>query len=296
MPEYLAPGVYVEETSFRAKSIEGVSTSTTGFTGLTRKGPLDGTPELITSFGDFERIYGGFADLELGGTRVPNYLAHAVRAYFDNGGARLYVARVYAPAAPGQGTAASAWTGDGPAESNKIRFVARHPGGAGNGRAIARLVESPATVRGMKGAPEGTLLRIDVLAAGPALSGPARVLLRVQDAGEWVFTWSGDRSFSHRETVSLALLRQSSASERLRGVSWTERIENPGADVPIEQLLRGGEMTENTRGIRLGGFVEIRTIIQEELERAFQGQQNAQQAAALAGSSAAADRSRQPAS
>ena len=25
MPEYLAPGVYVEETSFRAKSIEGVS-------------------------------------------------------------------------------------------------------------------------------------------------------------------------------------------------------------------------------------------------------------------------------
>ena len=29
MPEYLAPGVYVEETSFRAKSIEGVGTSTT---------------------------------------------------------------------------------------------------------------------------------------------------------------------------------------------------------------------------------------------------------------------------
>src|SRR6267154_865071 len=26
MPEYLAPGVYVEETSFRSKSIEGVST------------------------------------------------------------------------------------------------------------------------------------------------------------------------------------------------------------------------------------------------------------------------------
>ena len=28
MPEYLAPGVYVEETSFRSKSIEGVGTST----------------------------------------------------------------------------------------------------------------------------------------------------------------------------------------------------------------------------------------------------------------------------
>ena len=34
MPEYLAPGVYVEEVSFRAKSIEGVSTSTAGFVGL----------------------------------------------------------------------------------------------------------------------------------------------------------------------------------------------------------------------------------------------------------------------
>ena len=39
MPEYLAPGVYVEETSFRSKSIEGVSTSTTGFVGPARKGP-----------------------------------------------------------------------------------------------------------------------------------------------------------------------------------------------------------------------------------------------------------------
>ena len=36
MPEYLAPGVYVEETTFRQKSIEGVSTSTAGFVGPTR--------------------------------------------------------------------------------------------------------------------------------------------------------------------------------------------------------------------------------------------------------------------
>ena len=43
MPEYLAPGVYVEETSFRAKSIEGVGTSTTAFVGPTRKGPVAST-------------------------------------------------------------------------------------------------------------------------------------------------------------------------------------------------------------------------------------------------------------
>ena len=75
MPEYLAPGVYVEETSFRAKSIEGVGTSTTAFVGPTRKGPFRAgddtpeTPELLTSYGDFERIYGGFDDLALGGVR-----------------------------------------------------------------------------------------------------------------------------------------------------------------------------------------------------------------------------------
>jgi len=55
--------------------------------------------------------------------------------------------------------------------------------------------------------------------------------------------------------------------------------QNPGADIPIAQLMRGGgQMTENSMGIRLGGFVEIRTIIQEEMERAFQGHQNAETA------------------
>ena len=34
MPEYLAPAVYVEETSFRSKSIGGVGTSTAAFVGL----------------------------------------------------------------------------------------------------------------------------------------------------------------------------------------------------------------------------------------------------------------------
>ena len=39
MPEYLAPGVYVEEVSFRAKSIEGVSTTTTAFVGRPATAP-----------------------------------------------------------------------------------------------------------------------------------------------------------------------------------------------------------------------------------------------------------------
>jgi len=104
MPEYLAPGVYVEEVSFRAKSIEGVPTSTTGFTGLAHFGPVqfeDGPattkPRLITSFTEYERVYGGLAPLELTSGERVNYMAHAARAFFNNGGVRLYISRVFAP-------------------------------------------------------------------------------------------------------------------------------------------------------------------------------------------------------
>ena len=65
MPEYLAPGVYVEETSFRAKSIEGVGTSTTAFVGPTRRGPIQGVPEMVTSLTDFEHIYCSLENLGL---------------------------------------------------------------------------------------------------------------------------------------------------------------------------------------------------------------------------------------
>jgi sn-glycerol 3-phosphate transport system substrate-binding protein len=53
--------------------------------------------------------------------------------------------------------------------------------------------------------------------------------------------------------------------------------QNPGTDVPYLQLTRTAP-TENSRGLRLGNMPEIRNIIQEELEKAFQGQQTAQQA------------------
>jgi phage tail sheath protein FI len=115
MPEYLAPGVYVEERSFRSKSIEGVSTSTTAFVGATRYGPTEGEPELMTSFSQFERIYGGLDPLVYDSVEVQNYLAHGVRAFFDNGGARLYIARAYTGPATGDGRARAAIPAPAPA-------------------------------------------------------------------------------------------------------------------------------------------------------------------------------------
>ncbi len=162
MAEYLAPGVYVEETSFRSKSIEGVGTSTTGFAGATRKGPVGETPELITSVADFERIYGGLGELRFAGASAaqPNYLAHAVRAFFDNGGARLYVSRVFA--AEQNKTAADysakvQLSGDA---TNGVLLVARAPGSGGNATAVFQQTATPATWAGFDAAPEGSIARV----------------------------------------------------------------------------------------------------------------------------------------
>ena len=79
----------------------------------------------------------------------------------------------------------------------------------------------------------------------------------------------------HTETGFLPVTQ--TAFEQVRATGFY--TQNPGADIPIQQLLRGGgQMTGNTRGIRLGGFVEIRVIMQEEMERTLQGQQTPQQA------------------
>ncbi|RYH12925.1 MAG: extracellular solute-binding protein, partial [Alphaproteobacteria bacterium] len=66
------------------------------------------------------------------------------------------------------------------------------------------------------------------------------------------------------------------AYEKAKGEGYY--TQNPGADAAILQLSRA-EPTPNSAGFRLGGLVEIRNIIQEELEKGFQGQQGA--AAAL---------------
>jgi phage tail sheath protein FI len=94
MPDYLTRPAYVADVPPRPRPIASVGTTTTGFVGPTRRGPLDGEPRLLTSFAEFQRIYGGLDPLTGAGAPRHNYLAHAVRTFFANGGTRLYVARV----------------------------------------------------------------------------------------------------------------------------------------------------------------------------------------------------------
>ncbi len=184
MPEYLSPGVYVEEVSFRSKSIEGVSTSTCAFVGSTRKGPMTETPEVVTSFGEFERIYGGLENLSFtSGTddspNVTNYMAHAVRAFFDNGGKRLYIGRTFTPRTDGGGEVVT--TGKAAATivdnaGNTARFLARDPGSGGNGtvRVFAKKTRITPRKDILTKAPIGSLLCVGGTDISPAQ--PARLV------------------------------------------------------------------------------------------------------------------------
>lgn len=95
--EYLAPGVYVEEVSSGNKPIEGASTSTAGMVGVTQRGPVN-TPTLVTSFGEFSRVFGGLLDHRTF-TENRDALPYAAQGFFTNGGQRLYVSRITGPAA-----------------------------------------------------------------------------------------------------------------------------------------------------------------------------------------------------
>ncbi len=93
MPEYLSPGVYVEEIDTGAKPIEGVSTSTAGFVGMAVRGPTSGLPVLVTSFPDYVRKFGAYLRLPAA-FQNHVYLPYAVEGFFTNRGQRVYIIRV----------------------------------------------------------------------------------------------------------------------------------------------------------------------------------------------------------
>ncbi len=74
MTEFLHPGVFVEETSFRSRPIEGVPTGVAGFVRVSKEATPIG---VFTSAAEFER---------------DNFQWDAARSFFEEGGKRLLVA------------------------------------------------------------------------------------------------------------------------------------------------------------------------------------------------------------
>jgi phage tail sheath protein FI len=118
MPEYLTPGVYIEETNTGNKPIEGVSTSTVGFLGVAERGPA--TTTLITSYTDYSRAFGRYY-----ATDRQFYLAFAIEGFFQNGGQRCFVQ-----------TVASATAGEATLAADKMGIAAISGGEWGNRVAV----------------------------------------------------------------------------------------------------------------------------------------------------------------
>jgi phage tail sheath protein FI len=96
MPNYLSPGVYVEELEAAARPIEGVGTAVAAFVGLTADGPFQ-EPTLVTNWSQFTTTFG---------EPVPgSYLGQSVYGYFLNGGGQAYIVRIGGPNAGANGPA-----------------------------------------------------------------------------------------------------------------------------------------------------------------------------------------------
>lgn len=177
MPEYLAPGVFVEEVSFQPSQIQPASTSVAAIVGPTRFGPIRGTPQLLTSFNDYTATFGDASNLSFGSTSVINYTAYSARAFFDNGGQQLYLARIVSDVANlGSTTAATAALAVPSTGTTLVTFEARFPGAYGN----LNLVFAPRRSQRLlqlatPAATDTVLLRLSAVAAA-SLVGTAKAL------------------------------------------------------------------------------------------------------------------------
>lgn len=83
-PEYLTPGVYIQEVEVGAKPIDGVGTNILGILGMTERGPLK--PRFVDSFKKFLDLYGSYI--------TNSYTTYAVEGFFTNGGQMCVVGRI----------------------------------------------------------------------------------------------------------------------------------------------------------------------------------------------------------
>jgi uncharacterized protein len=93
MPNYLTPGVYVEEVPSAHAPIEGVGTAIAAFVGLAPGGPCN-EPQRIASWADFAATFSDPDDPEAGPFTKGAYLAHSVYGFFENGGQLCWVVRI----------------------------------------------------------------------------------------------------------------------------------------------------------------------------------------------------------
>jgi phage tail sheath protein FI len=115
------PGVYIDEIKSAVHTITGVPTSVAAFVGSAPRGPTD-RPIHITSFADYQRLYGG--------VRPASPMSYGVYQFYQNGGSEAEIVRVVHTGDATAANNASAATISLPGTTN-IPLVARGEGAWG---------------------------------------------------------------------------------------------------------------------------------------------------------------------
>ena len=123
MPQYLSPGVYVEEVPSGSQPIEGVGTAVAAFVGLAERGPFN-DPQLVTNWTQYSTLFGDIVE--------GSYLGHAVYGFFLNGGGAAYIVRI-GQQAGGQPKARVELPSAAQAGLPAVRVQSQAEGTAGNG-------------------------------------------------------------------------------------------------------------------------------------------------------------------
>jgi uncharacterized protein len=145
MPQYLHPGVYIEEIERGPRPIEGVATSIAAFLGEAERGPLE--PTLVTSYKDYQRWFGDVYARD-------KFLPYSINGFFENGGKSVYVCRLVGQAA----TTAQAPFGNA--------FSVRAAGAGEWGRRVFVRIDDSTTL-GSDGAAIGFRIRLAYWSAAP---------------------------------------------------------------------------------------------------------------------------------
>jgi uncharacterized protein len=166
VPTYTAPGVYVEEVPSSQKVLSAAPTAIAAFVGFTERAPTDDpndpeglSPRLVTSWTQFEELYGGFAP----GCMLPL----SVYGYFQNGGSIAYICRIPNAKPAGEPSRAALPAAD-------------------------RALGAPLLVTSVEPDADVTVvIETDDPGAAPAADGPATFTLRIVDHGAEVESYPG---------------------------------------------------------------------------------------------------------
>ncbi|MBE2267735.1 MAG: phage tail sheath family protein [Anaerolinea sp.] len=209
MPNYLSPGVYMEEVDRGTKPIESVGTAVAAFIGYTERAvdtrngesvSLLGKPTLVTNWSQYVQKFGGFMQ--------GAYLPDSVYGYFANGGTICYVVSIRTVGTsddPAMTVPAKTLVlADGEKGVKLLEFTAKQGGVVGNNIEVEVKLSPAAPAGAPEGEAEGGKK------AAPGAAAPSEFTVNVRVSGQVRETFPGLTTAKGDKNVVTVLQTQSS--------------------------------------------------------------------------------------